>query len=154
MLNLGSFFMTMRHVCLWQHQSTSEKIMGIEETPDGVYFFVAKVSHWARKCPCLNCWHYAVLIRQAGHKISCFTEKSVRYARPVGWKWMPHRCRGTLGNCSGSQLFLSLLTFFGSHLLALPAYSVNIISFLGLWGSWRLDSYSFPCLPDAESKLW
>ena len=60
--------MTKRHVCSWQHQSTSEKIMGTEETPNGVYFFVAKVSHWAIKCPCLYFWHYAALIRQTGHK--------------------------------------------------------------------------------------
>ncbi|EGV99382.1 hypothetical protein I79_016270 [Cricetulus griseus] len=27
-------------------------------------FFVAKVSHWARNCPCLRCSHYAVQIGQ------------------------------------------------------------------------------------------
>ena len=31
-------------------------------------FFVAKVSHWGRKCSCLNCWQYTILIRQSGYK--------------------------------------------------------------------------------------
>lgn len=35
---------------------------------------------------------------------------------------------------TGSQLLLSMLTCFGSRLLALSTYSVNIISFSGLWG--------------------
>ncbi|EGW14499.1 hypothetical protein I79_023484 [Cricetulus griseus] len=35
-------FMIVRHVCSWQHQFTSEKMMGIEETPYGVSFIVAK----------------------------------------------------------------------------------------------------------------
>ncbi|KAL6033625.1 hypothetical protein STEG23_018568, partial [Scotinomys teguina] len=32
----------MRHVCSWQHQSTSEKMMGTEEIPYGVYFHCGK----------------------------------------------------------------------------------------------------------------
>ena len=43
--------MTMRHVCSWQHQSTSEKIMGIEETPHGVYFLCGKSKPLGKKMP-------------------------------------------------------------------------------------------------------
>lgn len=38
------FLMTMRHVCFWQHQFTSIKIMGIKEIPYGLYFLCGKVS--------------------------------------------------------------------------------------------------------------
>ena len=37
----------------------------------------------------------------------------------------------SLGDCQGSQLF-PIIPQLGSHLLALPAYSVPVISFLGL----------------------
>ena len=121
-------------------------------------FFVAKVSHWAR----VYCYNRTsrtqrvLLLRQGGTFLQnpCFIENVVRYSRPVGRRWMPQRCWGTLGDCPGSQLFLSFLTIFRSHLLALPAYSVNNISFLSLWGSWRQDIHSFPCLPDTEITLW
>ena len=35
----------MRHVCSWQHQSTSKKINDIKETPPGIYFCMAKISY-------------------------------------------------------------------------------------------------------------
>lgn len=35
-----------RYVCSWQHQSTSKKMMGIEEPPYGVCFKCGKPSHW------------------------------------------------------------------------------------------------------------
>ena len=44
-------------------------------------------------------------------QISCFTEKSDRYSRPVGWRWMPQNYRTTLGDCPGSQISLSFLEF-------------------------------------------
>ena len=161
--------MAMRHVCFWQHQSSSEKIMGIKETPHGVYFICGKSKLLGNKmilsqllivcCP--NWTPKKVTVKHCGNKeeqpfsISCFTEKSVGYARSVGRRWVPWHCRGTLGDSPDSQLFLWLLKYFGSHLLALPAYSVNIISFLDLWEGWRLDSYSycFPCLWASEKKL-
>ena len=43
--------MTMRHVCSWQHQSTSEKKMGIEETPHGVYILFSKIKLLGKKIP-------------------------------------------------------------------------------------------------------
>ena len=43
--------------------------------------FVAKESLWARKRPALTAAK-AVLIIQTEHKISCFTEKPIGYARP------------------------------------------------------------------------
>ena len=145
--------MTMRHVCSWQYPSTLEKMMGTEETPHGVYFHCVQCEPLVNKVPLPQ--QSTILIRQAGHKrvtvkhcqdeegqplrISYFTEKSVRCARPTGYGWMSQHCRETLGDCPGCQLFLSFLTFYGSCLFILPAHVVNIISFLGLWGSWRLD---------------
>ena len=41
----------MSHVCSWQHQSTSEKIMDIEETPHGVYFLCDKSKPLGKKMP-------------------------------------------------------------------------------------------------------
>ena len=43
--------------------------------------------------------------------MSYFTEKFDGYARPVGQRGMTNHCKGTLRDCPGSQLFLSLLTF-------------------------------------------
>lgn len=48
--------MRMRHICSWQHQATSEKMMGIRETPYWVCFYCGKASCWARNCPHLVCW--------------------------------------------------------------------------------------------------
>ena len=42
-------FMTMRHICSWKHQFTSEKIMSIGETPYEICFHCDKISHWAKK---------------------------------------------------------------------------------------------------------
>ena len=91
----------MRHVCPWQHQSTSEKIMDIEETPYGVYFLCGKSKPLGKKMPlpqlltvCCPNWtsrtQKKVTAKHCQDKegqpfrISCFTEKSVGYARPVG----------------------------------------------------------------------
>ncbi|KAL6089721.1 hypothetical protein STEG23_029713, partial [Scotinomys teguina] len=38
-----------RNVYSWQHQSTSEKMMGIEETSYEICFHCGIVSHWAKK---------------------------------------------------------------------------------------------------------
>ena len=35
-------FMTVRHICSWQHQSTSENMMSIKEPPYGVCFLCGK----------------------------------------------------------------------------------------------------------------
>ena len=48
-----------------------------------------------------------------------------------------------LGDCPGSQLSLSFVAHFGSCLIALPAYSSNIISLLRNQCGWRLDSCSY-----------
>ena len=103
--------MTMRHVCSWQHQSTSEKIMGIKETPHGVYFLCGKSKPLGKKMPlpqlltvCCPNWtsrtQKKVTAKHCQDKegqpfrIFCFAAKSVRYARTLG------------------QLFLSSRTFF------------------------------------------
>ena len=135
-------------------------------------FFVAKASHCARKFPCLSCWLYAVLIGQAGHKkYDCqilsrqggTLLQNILLKRKVCWLFEIYRPKidaSTLQRNFGWQSrhpIVSVINhIFRSCLLALLAYLVNIISFLGLWGNWRLDgySYSFPCLPDAKSKLW
>lgn len=130
----------------WQHKSTSEKMIGSEKTPHEAYFLWDKESHWASTAESmLFYWtsriqnkvtakHCQDKEKQSFRK-SFFTEKSVRYTRNVGQRWTPQCCSGTMGDCLGSELFLSFFTFLGSRLLALPAYSVNINSFLGLQGS-------------------
>ena len=71
----------------------------------------------------------------------CFTEESVIYSRPVVWRWIPQHFRGTLGDCPGSQMSLSVSISLKAGCFVLHVYSGNIISFLGLWWCWRLDSY-------------
>ena len=46
-------FMTVRHICSWQHHFTSKKIMGTEETAHGVGFLYGKLVIWAKIYPCL-----------------------------------------------------------------------------------------------------
>lgn len=91
--------MTMRNVCSWKHQCTSEK-MSIEDIPYGVYFLCGKSKPLVKKLPLHQLLCY-VQIGQAGHRrkqlfnfvktkqnspseLSCSTEKYVRYARPIG----------------------------------------------------------------------
>lgn len=112
-------------------------------------FFVTKVSHWARKCPCLNCGQELVLIWQAEHKICHFTENFVRYTSTAGWRWMSKHCNETFG----WPFSFCHYSHFWSSLLTISVYSVNVISFLGLWGIWWLESCSYN-LPDAGSKVW
>ena len=162
----------MRHVCSKQHQSTSEKLMGIKETLHGVYLLCGKSKSLGNKGPCLDCWQYIALIGQAGHKRKCLpnivknspseypaSQKSLSamlglYAKD---EWMLYLCISLhiFGDCLVSQMFLPFLTFFESCLIALPACSVYVISFWSLSGSWRLDSYTYslPCLWDSEKKF-
>ena len=42
------FFMTMRHICSWQYQFTSE-MLGTEETPYGLCYHSGKISHLSNK---------------------------------------------------------------------------------------------------------
>ena len=84
------------------------------------------------------------------YRTSCFTEKSIKFARPIGQRWMPHVAEELWVTAQAASRFCHFSHILEAVLLALPAYSV-IIFFLGLWGSWRLDNYSSP---DAESKLW
>ena len=124
--------MTMRHTRSWQYQYTSEKIMVIEEISHGAYFLCGKSKPQRmgkKKNPCFECWQYAVLIGQAGHKRMWLsniakTRRNSPSECPPSQKdlsdtlalytedGVPQHCRETLGDCSGSQLFLSLLTFF------------------------------------------
>ena len=117
--------MTMRHVCSWQHQSISVKKMDIEEIPHEVYFLWGKNKSLGKKMPlprllrvCCPNWasrtqkkvtaKYCQDKEGQPFRMSCFTESSVGYARPVGQRWIPQCCRGSLGDCPGSQLFLPL----------------------------------------------
>ena len=43
--------MTMRQVCSWQHQSTSEKMMGIKDHPYGVCFHLWQIQPLGEKLP-------------------------------------------------------------------------------------------------------
>ena len=149
--NIGSSFVTMNHFCSWQHHSLQRWWWELKKLHMDFTFLVIKVSHWTRKCPCLDWWQNAVPIGEVGNKdktaklckdkvrqsfrISCFTDKFVIFSGPVGQRWMPQQYRGTFDDYSGSQLYLLFLNYFGNNLLVLPAYSVNIISFSGLWTS-------------------
>ena len=63
-------------------------------------------------------------VRQS-FRMSCFTEKSVRYA-------IPKAENGYVNIAEELWVTLSFFTVFGSCLHVLPTYSVNIISFLSL----------------------
>ena len=106
---------------------TSENMMGIKKLHMEYTFFEAKDSTGQETALSLtadtmlskldkqdtkesNCW---TLPRQGMIILQkfCFTDKSVRYSRFVGWNWM-HQCfRGSVSDCIGSQMFLSFLSF-------------------------------------------
>lgn len=148
--------MKMRHVCSWQDLSMWEKMMEIKGTPCGVSIHCGKCKPLDKQVHCHEGWPYAVQIGQVVHKRgwlkkvtktkknslqkSCFIEKSVRYARPNDWWLMRQHCRRTLGDSPANSSFCNFSCFGGSYLLTTPNYSANIIYFLGLWGSWKLDS--------------
>lgn len=72
---------------------------------------------------------------------SCFSDMSVRYAGPGGWRLDAPTYRGYWGLCRQSPVSV-ISVIFGSFVPVLPAYSGNIYSFSGLCWSWRLDSQS------------
>ena len=53
---------------------------------------------------------------------------------------MPQHCRGTLGDCSGSQLFLSLLTFFLE--VAYLCFLLTQLVLLPSWVSEKVEDYT------------
>ena len=152
--------MTMRHVCSWQHQSTSRGRRASKR------LLMELVSHLGKKLllpgllhkldtenpqreDCWTClkvrWSFGVpdswkslrdILQDTADtdwtafEISCFMEMSAGYYGPEGRKWMPQRYRGTLGDCPGSKMSLSFLEF-GSCLFLV--YLGNSISFWSLW---------------------
>ena len=53
-------------------------------------------------------------------QFSCFTEKSARYYGLIDWRWMSQCYKRTLGDCPGSEMFLSFLKLwklFTKHFL-------------------------------------
>ena len=53
MFNSLNLSMLVRHVCSWQHQCTSEKMMGTKETLYEVCFYCGEVNHGQINCSCL-----------------------------------------------------------------------------------------------------
>ena len=125
--------------------------MDIEEIQHGVYFLYRKSKplgkkvlvstdsmsqlYWDKQnteesdCQTLPRQDVAVL------QIFCFTEKSVRYSRPVGWRWMSQCYRGTLSDCPGSLLSLSFLQFWKFFALYFLFTRVIYPFQVSVWGS-------------------
>ena len=133
--------MTMRHVCSWQHQSTSRGRRTSKR------LLMELVSHLGKKLflpgllykldtenpqreDCWTClkvrWYFGVpdswkslrdILQDTADsdwiafEISCFMEMSAGYYGPEGWRWVPQRYRGTLGDWPGSEMSLSFLEF-------------------------------------------
>ena len=134
--------MKMRHVCSWQHQSTSrgrwaskkllmefDSHLGKKLLLPGLLYKLDTENPQREDCwTCLKVrWSFEVLdswkslwdILQdiadndwTAFEISCFMEMSAGYDGPKGRKWMPQRYRGTLGDCPGSEMSLSFLEFW------------------------------------------
>ena len=139
--NLG-IFMTMRHVCSWQHQSTSRGrcaskrlLMQFDSHLDKKLLLSELLHKLDMKNPqredcwtCLNVrWSFGVpdswkslqdILQDTADsdwtvfEISCFMDKSAGYYGPEGWRWMPQQYKRTLGDCPGSEMSLSFLEFW------------------------------------------
>ena len=106
----------MRHICYWKPQFISEKIIDINETPQGVCFQCGKVSHLGKKLllPWLpDSMLYKLDMQDSqnndfwtflkeGDMVfqgSCFMEEPARYSAEHRGKWLinfPHTSRTVL----------------------------------------------------------
>lgn len=92
-----------------------------------------------------NDWQ-TVNIGRKTFQISCSIEKSTRCYAPIGWRWLPQCCKGTVHDCPGSQLSLSFAELLEVVCKAHFVYLNNIVSLWCLLWCWRLDGSCFSFL--------
>ena len=139
--------MTMRHVCSWQHQSTSRGRWALKRllmkfdshlgkkllSPGLIHRLDTKNPQREDYWTCLKVrWPFGVPDSWKGlrdilqdtadsdwtaFEISCFMEMSTGYYGPVGWRWMLQWYKRTLGDCPGSKMSLSFLEFEVAYFL-------------------------------------
>ena len=134
--------MTMRHVCSWQHQSSSrgrwalKRLLMEFDSHLGKKLLLPRLLHRLhRENPQReDCWTWLKMRWSFGvpdswkslwdilqdteesdwtvFKISCFMEMSAGHYGPLGWRWMPQWYKRTLGDYTGSEMPLSFLEFW------------------------------------------
>ena len=127
-----SLFMTVRHICSWQHYLLHRRQWALRKLRKFLFCVCVCLCVCAAK---LATGQETALASTADSMLtkldrqdtkeddfwtlprqgmtvlqnSCSTEKSVIYAGPLDQRWMSQHCRGALGDCPGSQQFLSFL---------------------------------------------
>lgn len=137
--------------------------MGLEETPYEFFFLCDKGkplgrsalaslltgnwTDWKKKTPKIGTSNFA---KARWSSVSDYPASQTCFPHMLGVKADTLLLQNKLGSLSSHPVFLPFLNFLGSLLLALSVYSVFIIFFSCLWGSWRLNS--FLCLPDSATN--